>query len=125
MPRTFYSYRLGREVPLLSDEEYEPIGAHLENYSDAIMEYLRIQGCSITEARNRNPCRQKALADYEELTGVKLEHPEQIYALALSHYGRPCPNCAKPFRTPQARMCAECGHQLPEGEVAGPLTAEE
>lgn len=125
MPRTCYSYLLRKEIPLLSEAEYEPIGAHFENYSQAIMEYLRIHGCSITEARNKNPRGQRALAAYEELTGIRLEHPEQIYALPLSLYGRPCPNCSKPFRTPRARMCAECGYQLPEGEVAGPLTAEE
>ncbi|TQV79077.1 hypothetical protein [Denitrobaculum tricleocarpae] len=124
MPRIHYSYGLRREVPLLTDEEWRPIGAHLSNYIRAIKDYRRAHGCSISEALEKNQQGQKALAAYEALTGVRLEHPEQIYALPLSLYGRPCPSCSKPFRTPRARMCADCGYQLPEGEVAGPLQEE-
>lgn len=125
MPCIYYSYRLGKEVPLLSDEEWQPIGAHFENYMQAIKEYHDRHGCSLYEAREKNPKGQEALAVYEAMTGVRLEHPEQLYALPLSRYGRPCPSCSKPFRTPQAHMCAECGFHLPEGEVAGPLTAQD
>ena len=29
----------------------------------------------------------------------------------LSNYGPPCPECGKPFRTPKATFCAECGYK--------------
>lgn len=125
MSRTYYSYKLRREVPLLSDQEWKIIGAHFDNYIQAIKTYRELHGCSLDEARDRNPQGQAALAAYEALTGVRLDHPEQLYALPLSKYGRPCPSCSRPFRTPRARMCAECGYQLPEGEVAGPLQDED
>ncbi len=73
------------------------------------------------EARAKAPEGLKALDAYEQITGVRLDHPDQLYVVRLSDYGRPCPECAKPFRTPRAKFCAECGFQLPDGEVAGPV----
>lgn len=125
MPHTYYSYKLRREVPLLSDQEWEPIGALLSDYGQTILTCVKLHGWSLDEARLKNPNGQSALAVYETLTGIRLDHPEQLCALPLSQYGRPCPSCSKPFRTPRTRMCADCVYQLPEGEVAGPLQDED
>ena len=122
MPRTLYSYRLGREVPLLSDEEYRQVMTHLSDYTSAIMKYRTEHAVSLEEARINAPVATRALEGYKHLTGVELDHPDQLYAVRLSDYGRPCPVCTKPFRTPRARFCAECGYKLPEGEVAGPAS---
>jgi hypothetical protein len=123
MPITRYSYMLKREVPLLTDEEFRPVGQLLTNRIQRIQAYRLQFGGSIAEA-GQFSC-DDALDLYETLTRVRLEHPDQLYAVQLSRYGRPCPQCAKPFRTPRAKMCAECGFTLPPGEVAGPLQSSD
>jgi predicted amidophosphoribosyltransferase len=55
------------------------------------------------------------------MTGFPIYNPGAIYGVRMSNYGSLCPNCQKPFRTPRAKMCAECGYTLPEGTLAGPL----
>lgn len=95
---------------------------HLSNYALAIMKYRTEHAVSLEEARIKTPVALRALETYKHLTGVELDHPDQLYAVRLSAYGRPCPACTKPFRTPRARFCAECGYRLPEGEVSGPAS---
>lgn len=118
MPITLYSFKLKREVPLLTDEEYRPIGEALSDRLKEIKEYRGQKGGSIAEAAQN--ASNEALDLYEHLTGVRLSHPDELYSVELSRYGRPCPQCSRPFRTPIAKFCAECGFELPPGEVAGP-----
>ena len=118
MPRILYSYKLKREVPLLTDEEYEPINRALRDGHRQILVYRRKHGCSVEEAKIG--ARQGALELYERVTGWRLERPDMLYHVKLSAYGRPCPECGNPFRTPRAKLCAECGYELPPGETAGP-----
>jgi len=118
MPRTLYSYRVGKEVPLLTDAEYEPVALALTGRMQKISAYRKQHGCSLEEARARPS--SKAMDLYEQITGYRLDHPDMIHAVRLSDYGHPCPECGKPFRTPRAKLCAECGYELPPGEVAGP-----
>jgi hypothetical protein len=120
MPTTLYSFKLKREVPLLSADEYGPIGQALANRLDGIKDYMLQHGVSLKEAKGHS-C-DSALDYYERLTGIRLADPDELYWVELSKYGRPCPQCAKPFRTPRAKLCAECGFKLPPGEVAGPAT---
>lgn len=103
---------------MLTDEEYEPIARALNDRVREIKAYRGEHRCSLAEAQNK--VSTEAMDLYEQMTGCRLDHPEMLYAVRLSHYGRPCPECAKPFRTPRAKLCAECGHELPPGEVAGP-----
>lgn len=121
MPRVLYSFRMRAEVPLLTEEEYAPIRAALGNRIKAIMDYRRAHKCSLDEARQYSA--PAAMDLYEGITGLRLEHPDQLYAVRLAEYGRPCPVCSRPLRTPRAKLCAECGHQLPPGEVAGSAEA--
>ena len=125
MPRRLYSFRLREEVPLLTDDEYRQVMTHLSNYMPAVMKYKAAHGVSLEEARIKAPVAIRALETYRAITGVSLDHPFALYAARLSDYGRPCPSCARPFRTPRARFCAECGYQLPAGEVAGPARLED
>lgn len=116
---TLYCFRLRRELPLLSDDEYRPIAQALANRIEGIKAHMQKHGVSLEEAR-RHSC-DDALDHYERLTGIRLSHPDELYCVQLSTYGRICPECGKPFRTPQAKLCAECGLQLPAGEIAGPI----
>jgi DNA repair exonuclease SbcCD ATPase subunit len=121
MSITLYSFKLKREVPLLTDDEYRPIGEALSHRIKEIKEYRQKNGVSLEEARANSS--DRALDLYEGLTGVRLAHPDELYWVQLSGYGRPCPQCSRPFRTPLAKFCAECGFELPPGEMAGPAVS--
>ena len=114
MPTTYYSFKLKREVPLLSDDEYRPIAQALTSRLEDIKSYRAKHGVSLEEARRRSS--DDALDYYERLTGVRLAHPDELYWVGLSAYGSPCPGCAKLLRTPRAKLCAECGFELPQDE---------
>src|SRR5262245_26812465 len=118
MPVTLYSFKFRRELPLLSEEEFQPIAKLLRNRVEDIKQYRTEHGAALDEARRHSS--NDALDYYEKLTGIRLSHPDELYWVRLSRYGRGCPKCGKPFRTPRAKLCAECGLELREGEVAGP-----
>ena len=125
MPVTLYSYKLKREVPMLTDDEFQPIGELLSDGVRAIKFYREQNKASLPEALVKKADFEyvdAALSLYAELTGVRIDEPGQLYAVRASDYGSPCPKCTKPFRTPKAKYCAECGYWLPDGEVAGPAT---
>src|SRR6185369_688500 len=88
MPVTRYSYKLGREISLLSDEEYRPIAELLQQRIESIKQYRADHGVSLAEARRHSSA--EALAYYEKLTGIRLSHPDELYWVRLSHYGRSC-----------------------------------
>lgn len=99
----------------------ESIAPLLNDRIEAIKAYRRRTGCSLAEANKNEPKGTDALFEYHQLSGFRLSHPDQLYAVRLSRYGRPCPKCEKPFRSPNAHFCAECGFELPDGETAGPI----
>src|SRR5262245_23371707 len=49
------------------------------------------------------------LDEYERLTGMRAIQPNVILHHRLANYGPPCPQCGRPFRTPRAAKCMECG----------------
>jgi len=115
-----YSYVLKRKIPLLNEEQWRPISTILTTRRlDSIMAYAKKTKCSLDEARKSEPLGQKALRLYHEISGQCLDHPDHLYAVQMSKYGRPCPECKKPFRTPRAKLCVECGFELPDGQTAG------
>lgn len=122
LPRTLYSYRRREEVPLLTEEEFAPIAEILDDFPQKIAAMAEERNCTLQEAETL--LGQPAFEHYKMLTGIGIYRMLDFYTLRLSSYGRPCPNCGRPFRTPKAKFCAECGHTLPAGEVAGPATAD-
>jgi hypothetical protein len=118
---TLYSFKLKRKLPLLSDAEYHPIEQALAERIKRIKEY-RLQHLASLEDAKRHSC-DDALDYYEDLTGVRLFAVDELYWVRLSRYGRICPQCGKPLRTPKAKLCAECGLELPQGEIAGPAVS--
>ena len=121
MADLFYSYKVRREIPLLSEEDYKAVAVHLRNRIDDIKRYRKKHNCSLEEALAKANGGQKALAAFEKVTGVRLNHPDEIYIARRALYGRQCGNCGKPVRTPRAKFCAECGWPLSNGETAGQL----
>ncbi len=121
MATKHYAYRIGRDAVLLNEEEWSMIAPLLEDRIKWIKQHRAETGCSIAQARNDEPVGQSALRLYEEMTGFKLDHPDQLWGVRMSDYGAICPKCGKPFRTPLAKLCAACGFRLSFGQKAGPL----
>lgn len=115
MKKPDYIFRLKKEVPLLGEEDWAKVAALLDDRVKWIRKHRQDTGCSLEEAVREEPRGQAALDLYERLTGTRLDHPDELYAVRRSGYGAPCPECGKPFRTPRARFCAECGYALPGG----------
>jgi hypothetical protein len=122
MARTAYSFRLQREVPLLNEAEWAQLEPLRVGFVQAVKDYSQATGRPLQEARETMPLRTPAIEKYLELTGVLLDHPDQLFAIRMRDYGAPCPQCHRPFRTPKAKLCADCGYHLPSGKTAGPLT---
>lgn len=47
---------------------------------------------------------------YRLITGEYESNPNAILHHQISQFGKDCPNCEKPFRTPKARYCPSCGY---------------
>ena len=121
MAEKHYNFKIGKPVPLLNEAEWFCIEPLLLNRIRAIKEYRQQHGATIAEAAANEPAGKSALALYAQLTGEELDHPDQLWSVRMSAFGAPCPSCKRPFRTPKARLCAECGFELPAGKLAGPL----
>lgn len=105
-----YSYKFGGIVPLLTEAEW---ARYCEDVSHAIMtlkQPKKLQTSAETEA---------LIARFEKEFDYRLSSIFAMQMLQLSNYGRKCPECSKLFRTPKAKICAECGFELPVGETAG------
>jgi len=123
MPFRTYAFRIGQDADLLDEDEWNEIAPLLENRTRWIKEYRKETGCSIEEARKVEPVGQAALDKYESLTGLRLDHPDKLWGVRMQDYGSLCSKCTRPFRTAKAKMCAECGFELPTGLHAGRLGA--
>lgn len=44
------------------------------------------------------------------ITGEYESNPNAILHHQRSQFGKECPNCEKPFRTPKAKYCPSCGY---------------
>lgn len=90
--KIIWCWRCKIEVPMLDEEEFETC------FSEEI-----VSSCDIYERYGR------VLARYEAMTGFAETNINAVYHHRLALYGKPCPSCGKPFRTPQASLCAACG----------------
>jgi len=106
MPRTAFCWRCGRDVPMLTEEEYAPLSKHLAGAVSQIRR-LRLSGATFPAARRAYAAR--ALEIYQELTGFKETNPDALWHHRLALLGPDCHACGKPLRTPRASFCAACG----------------
>ncbi len=120
MKKKVYSYRLRQEVFFLNEEEHEILGKALNGIGMTEFEiYMKGYGGPFKPPQGSYT--KQAMDIYERITGERLSEPYMLLHVRQSSYGSLCPSCNKPFRTPRAKLCAECGYQLPEGKLAGPL----
>ena len=108
---------------MLTENEWQEIFTDFKPVQE-IKRCIETRGCSLGEA-------QEAIGDgsfsvpaferYRELTGETFSVFPSYFLAQMSSYGPPCPECSKPFRTPRAKFCAECGYDLPDGQKAESL----
>ncbi len=109
MPIDAYSWRENQIVPMLDEDEWQSMEPLLHASVTAVKTYRAENGCNLAEAKLGVETEMERR--YFELTGTKVPSYESIYYPRRSNYGRFCPTCSKPFRTPKAPFCAECGHK--------------
>ena len=108
----YFSWRYGRELPYLNEDEWQEISPLLADAMEAIREYRKEHKCDLATARAN--CKPEVRSRFLEITGVSIDHFEQIYHLRRSDFGRECAKCGHLLRTPRASFCANCGW-VPEG----------
>lgn len=69
---------------------------------------LRGEGISLEEVQSAGE--QRACKRFEAITGFRETSVYTMWHHRRSDYGQDCPRCARPFRSPQANFCAECGY---------------
>jgi hypothetical protein len=74
----------------------------------------RQEGATIEDLNARF---REARLHYSQLTGALDTHQNEIRQHRLSAFGPKCIACGRPLRTPEAKMCAECGHVLGADEA--------
>ena len=130
MRKTYYCFRLDAFAPLLTNAEADEL-ASLKLDADRVQMVREAFELLSPELKRTEPPSEGEVerafetlhARFETLTGhPRLDNPHRYWVLRASCYGRLCPACETPFRTPNAKMCVRCGYDLPPGEVAGPLT---
>ena len=120
-----YSWRFKRVATLLDESEYAPFEPLIElSIKQAIADRKSGGSPLIKKAVNETPAGRKALENYRKLTGETLSNVLAFHAVRASNYGAECEQCGRPFRTPKAKICMECGFRLPEGTVAGNLLGD-
>ena len=88
MAKMYYCWRCQMEMPML--EEYE--------WKQVLPLFRSDTG------------RKRVLALYKEFTGFDETNPAAVAHHRLSNFGPPCETCGRLYRTPRAKLCAECGN---------------
>lgn len=112
MSRSLYCWRCDMDIPMLDEDEW----AKLAPLLDAAIENIKRYRLRHEAALGDVPIPEMYWAAsemYSKLTGVDVISPDALWRHRLSLYGPPCVACGKPLRTPQAKLCAACGHPRP------------
>ncbi|SNZ01071.1 hypothetical protein [Flagellimonas pacifica] len=98
--KKLWCWRCKMEIPMLNEEEYAIAHKlYLKSFKRRISGMTREEGF-------------KPLLDYyREITGFEETEPNAIMHHRIAQYGPSCQNCGKPYRTPEAKMCADCGNK--------------
>jgi len=119
--RLLWCWRCRMHLPMLDEDEWAVVvAAHRVSHDDpvAASSILADEGArrGLLPPRPVPPdaglVRRRfwhLTAGYEMFTGAEETNPNAIWHHRASLYGPPCPDCGKPLRTPQARLCAACG----------------
>jgi hypothetical protein len=117
-----YCWRTKEIVPMLDENEWQILSPHLKASILGIKEHRERFRSTVGEARVPG-YGNAALNCYFELTGYKEANPENLWRYRRADYGSLCSVCGKPFRTPRAKQCAECGEIAQPHSTATPVGA--
>ena len=76
----------------------------------AIASELYFKGFKLAKA-DRKQRFKELLEYYNNLTGFGETEPNAIMHHSLEQIGADCENCGKPYRTPKAKLCVNCGYK--------------
>jgi hypothetical protein len=93
-------------MPMLDEAEFKACFSDGGPFADAIT------GKTTSPVLAKQRWHLRVLERYRSITGFNETNINAVYHHRLSLYGKPCPACGKPFRTPQAKYCASCGFKL-------------
>jgi len=105
--KQMYCWRCKCTVPMLDEEEFAHLDRVYQDCAKAVIQYRKDHRVSLTQTPVADLF-QAAHRCYEQLTGTTGVATEELLKHRIALYGRPCPQCAKPLRTPKARQCFEC-----------------
>ncbi len=105
--RLLWCWRCKMEIPMLDEDEWAQMAPLLRKDIARIKAYLLEHRATLQDAIA--VLAQRALAEYERMTGFHETNANALWHHRLSLYGPDCRHCGKPLRTPQARHCAACG----------------
>ena len=88
------------EIPMLNKEEF------------VIASELYSKGFKIVN-KERKERFKELLEYYYNITAFRETEPRAIMHHSLEQIGPDCENCGKPYRTPKAKLCANCGNKKP------------
>lgn len=82
----------------------------LDKEEFAIASELYSNGFKIAKS-NRKEKFKELLEYYNNLTGFGETEPNAIMHYSLEQIGPDYENCKKPYRTPKAKLCGNCGNK--------------
>ena len=90
---------------MLSEDEWIIIHEFIS--LEAIKNYRKEHNVGLAEAKLH--FEDNACAKFNAMTGSNESNMNNIWHHRNIIYGPDCEKCGKPYRTPQARYCVECG----------------
>jgi hypothetical protein len=85
MAKMYYCWRCRMEMPMLEEDGWKQVWPLYHS-------------------------KGRMLALYKEFTGFDETNPNAVAHHRLSNFGPPCESCGRLYRTPRAKLCAECGN---------------
>lgn len=89
---------------MLEEHEWDRLSPALTNPIQSIRE---LKGCDLATAQVL--AGEDACDLFYEITGFRVTNFNALYHHRLAKYGPECPKCGHLFRTPLAKVCANCG----------------
>ncbi|WP_428232715.1 hypothetical protein [Flavobacterium sp.] len=108
-----YCWRCKMNVNMLTDEEFNLCREAMFKGKIIVEQELKRRNVKkhiwINEIKTFEKFRY-FLEMYKLITGEIETNPNAIFHHQINQYGKDCPVCSKPYRTPLARYCVNCGY---------------
>lgn len=108
-----FCWRCNMKVIMLDDPEFELCQEALLNGKNVVekeLEKRNIQNYVWLDKIETFEKYRYFLEMYKLITGKYESNPLAILHHQRSQFGKDCPNCEKPFRSPNAIYCPSCGY---------------